>query len=199
MSGSNVMPLCPRCRAHHPRVAVKPEQLRPVRGTEADFAETERLKLHLAGVLRTREPYRFLDLDDFRRVVSWKLGRQESRVRRHLAQLTDPIVRSTTEASFRLASDPSDIAVRVSLSMLVCLPGVGIGVASAALALTHPNTHCVIDFRTWRTFYGVRRDGFGVPAYLAYRSSASCLARRLGWTPQQVDHTAWQLDLERYP
>jgi len=75
-----MMALCPRCHARHPPVAVEPEQLRPLRGTELDATETRELKQHIAEMLRHRMPYAFLGLDDFQRITRWKLGRQLKRV-----------------------------------------------------------------------------------------------------------------------
>ena len=108
--------------------------------------------------------YAFLGLDDFQRITRWKLGRQLKRVPQ-LEQLTESLVRSVTRAAFHLHADhePSDaIATSVCLGVLTSLPGVGVPVATAVLALTFPDDYCVVDFRGWRALFGEdRRDGFG--------------------------------------
>ena len=159
--GRHTMALCPRCQVRHPLVVVEPEQLRPVRGSELDIAETRKLKQHIATGLRHRAPYAFLGLDDFRRIARWKLGRQLGRGRA-LEQLTESLVRSVTRAAFHLHADHkrSDaVAASVCVGVLTSLPGVGVPVASAVLALTFPADHCVVDFRGWRALFGEEPAG----------------------------------------
>jgi len=45
----------------------------------------------------------------------------------------------------------------VRLGLLVALSGVGVPVASAALALTEPQQCCVVDFRGWRAVFEEKR------------------------------------------
>ena len=145
--GRHLMALCRRCNARHPPVVVEPEQLRPVRGSELDIAETRELKQYIARALRHRAPYAFLGLDDFRRIARWKLGRQLGRVR-SLEQLTESLVRSVTRAAFHLHADHkrSDaVAASVCVGVLTSLPGIGVPVASAVLALTFPDDYCVVE------------------------------------------------------
>lgn len=196
MNGSNVMPLCPRCRAHHPPVVVEPEQLRLMHGAELDVAETRELKRHIAKMLRYRTPYAFLGLDDFQRITRWKLGRQLKRVPQ-LEQLTESLVRGVTRAAFHLHTDheSSDaVAASVCVSVLTSLPGVGVPVASAVLALTFPDDFCVIDYRGWRGLFGEDRRAFTTAQYLAYRAAVDCIANVLDWSVQETDHALWELD-----
>ena len=196
-----MMALCPRCNARHPPVVVEPEQLRPVRGSELDIAETRELKRHIARALRHRAPYAFLGLDDFRRIARWKLGRQLGRVR-SLEQLTESLVRSVTRAAFHLHADHkrSDaVAAGVCVGVLTSLPGVGVPVASAVLALTFPDDYCVVDFRGWRALFGEDRRAFTTNQYLAYRAAVDCMAHLLDWSVQETDHALWELDRRREP
>lgn len=188
--------LCLRCHARHPPVVVEPEQLRLVRGSELDIAETRELKQHIARALRLRAPYAFLGLDDFRRIARWKLGRQLGRVR-PLEQLTEGLVRSVTRTAFHLHADHkrSDaVAASVCVGVLTSLPGVGVGVASAVLALTFPDDYCVVDFRGWRALFGEDRRTFTTTQYLAYRAAVDCMAHLLDWSVQETDHALWELD-----
>jgi len=167
-----------------------------VRGAELDIAETRELRQHIAKMLRYRTPYAFLGLDDFQRITRWKLGHQLGRVPQ-LEQLTDGLVRSVTRAAFHLHADhePSDaVAASVCVGVLTSLPGVGVPVASAVLALTFPDDYCVVDFRGWRALFGEERRAFTTAQYLAYRSAVDCLARLLGWSVQATDHALWELD-----
>ena len=186
---------CERCGEAH--LHVTPERLREVHGTEDDFAETEDLKRHVADMLRYREPYAFLNLADLDRILRWKLRSQHAR-NAHLHQkLTTQMVVRTTEAAFGvyLSHSPSDdAAARVCLDMLATLPGVRIPVASAILAMSFPDHHCVIDVRAWRLVFGEHRTAFGPGHYLRYRSVVACMARMMGWSIQATDLAIWELD-----
>ncbi|MDE0260177.1 MAG: hypothetical protein OXR82_17550 [Gammaproteobacteria bacterium] len=191
-----MMALCPRCNARHPPVVVEPGQLRPLRGTELDATETRELKQHIAEMLRHRMPYAFLGLEEFREITRWKLGRQLKRVPQ-LEQLTEELVRGVTEAAFNLhaAHKPSDaVAASVCVGVLTSLPGVGVPVASAVLALTFPQAYCVVDFRGWRALFGEDRRAFTTNHYLAYRTAVDCIAHMLDWSVQETDHALWELD-----
>ena len=141
-------------------------------------------------------PYAFLGLEEFRQITRWKLGRQLKRVPQ-LEQLTESLVRSVTRAAFHLHADhePSDaVAASVCLSVLTSLPGVGVPVASAVLALTFPDDYCVVDFRGWRALFGEDRRAFTTNQYLAYRAAVHCIAHMLDWSVQETDPALWELD-----
>ena len=80
------------------------------------------------------------------------------------------------------------------MDALRSLPGIGIGVGSATLALTLPERYCVIDFRGWRALFSRDRRTFGLGHYLDYVHEVSRLATELGRHPQEVDLALWELD-----
>ncbi|WP_420634936.1 hypothetical protein [Candidatus Palauibacter sp.] len=188
---------CERCGADatHPTVSVDPDQLRPFFRTSDDAAETEKLKAHLTRVQRERKPCVFLGVDDLLRIARWKLGMQYGRVERHLSLLTDELVQCVTGAALPLfdQSLSDEIVTRVRLGLLMSMPGVGMGVASAILALTLPDEYCVIDFRGWWALFSEERTHFTEAQYLRYRAGVGCLARRLSWSVQDADHALWEL------
>jgi len=193
---AGAMKYCERCGESH--LHVTPERLREVHGAEDDFEETEDLKRHVADMLRYREPYAFLSLADLDWILRWKLRSQHAR-NAHLHQrLTAEMVQRTTEAAFGvyLSHSPSDDhAARVCLDMLATLPGVRIPVASAILAMTFPDHHCVVDVRVWRLVFGdPKPPTFGSNHYVRYRRVVLCIARMMDWSVQEVDLAIWEMD-----
>jgi hypothetical protein len=85
------------------------------------------------------------------------------------------------------------------LGLLVAIPGVGIPVASAILALSDPQRYCVIDFRGWRALFCEERTAFSVKDYLRYREEVAHLAVDLGWSVQETDLAVWEYDREAKP
>ena len=142
-----------------------------------------------------RKPF-FLLRDELDKIADWKLMGQYDRTRRHLEKLTDALVKPVTKAAFQVSDSDFNVETSVRLDVLGSLPGIRIGVASATLALTFPETYCVIDFRGWRALFSEDRTGqtFSVKHYLKYVHEVRCLAEELDRQPQEVDFALWEFD-----
>jgi hypothetical protein len=102
--------------------------------------------------------------------------------------------RRRSSRSWALSSNTS---ATIRLGLLLALPGVGVPVASAVLALTEPQQYCVVDFRGWRTVFGEERESFSIADYLRYRAEVARLAADLGWPVQEADLAIWEYDRRR--
>ncbi len=87
------------------------------------------------------------------------------------------------------------------VTMLRVLPGVGMGVASAILALCFPEQYAPIDFRVWRQLSDSELSMFEIPEYRRYLKKLRELADELAsldpvndWPVQLVDYFAWEYD-----
>jgi len=161
-------------------------------------AEADGLKTHFSKLRRSRDPFYF-DVADLDAVLRFKLRGQYARqsVRRRANEAV--AVRAVTEAAFRVRSDDPDYELEVRAGLLASLPGIGVGVASAILALTEPESYGVIDVRAWRQLFpGARkRPPFTVTDYRKFMAELRALANRLGYTPQEIDVALWELDASR--
>ena len=95
---------------------------------------------------------------------------------------------------FEVGSDDPDYELETRVRLLCSIRGVGVGVASAVLALTEPASYCVIDFRGWRQLFGEERRFFSVEQYKKYVKAVRTLARELRWPVQEVDLAIWEYD-----
>lgn len=77
-------------------------------------------------------------------------------------------------------------------SGLAVLAGVGIGVASAIIALSHPEDYAIIDFRNWKALYGEDKKNFTTPEYKRYLLDVRDLASKLDCDVQEVDYLLWK-------
>jgi hypothetical protein len=107
------------------------------------------------------------------------------------------VYRAVTEAVFKIADPDVRYESVVRLGLLAALPGVGVPVATAVLALANPERHCVIDFRGWRAAFDEERTAFSVSHYLRYREEVARLAADLGWSVQETDLAIWEYDRRR--
>ena len=87
------------------------------------------------------------------------------------------------------------------VTMLRVLPGVGMGVASAILALCFPEQYAPIDFRVWRQLFDSELSMFELTEYRRYLARLRELAHELesvdpanDWPVQLVDYFAWEYD-----
>ena len=162
------------------------------RSEDQDWQETLQLKKDIKEHL-SRDACAGLSLELFTRIASWKLGRQEGRTRRFRSKLTDDFVDTITSCAFALEHPDRETLTRGRLNVLQGLSGVGIGIASAILALTLPDQYGVIDNRVWKVVYDEDRETFSLSDYHRYLADLLAGAEQLNWPPQELDFLAWKM------
>ena len=168
-------------------------QIESMRGRQADLAETQALKAELAALRQTRNPL-FLTFEDLEKILAWKLGRQIGRQREKRLENTDELIRKVTGLALSLRHKDPEYELELRVQILCALRGVGMGVASAVLALVFPNQYAVIDFRGWRQLFDEEKTIFSTSDYARYMGRLRPLAAELGWPVQEVDHAIWEFD-----
>lgn len=98
-----------------------------------------------------------LDFSTFARIAKWKLRQQSGRTQRHRQKTTPELVTLLSKCCWQASHGERKVKARIRLHILTGLPGVGIGLASAILALTWPDEYGILDFRVWEVLYGVER------------------------------------------
>lgn len=147
----------------------------------------------LRELQRTRRPF-FLRAGELEQIVRWKLRGQYGRVRSRSHVPSDRLARVVTMAAFAFKDRDPNLEMRVRVHLLTAIPGVGVPIASAVLALTDPDKYAVIDFRGWRQVFGKEKRAFSVTDYERYLAHVRALADRLGWPAQEVDLAIWEYD-----
>lgn len=172
---------------------LKANQIQSLRGKAADIDETRRLQSYLQSRQLPSRPIE-LGLEEMEQVLRWKLRLQYGRGAGIRSANTDGVYRQVTRATFSLDTADRELTLTLRTSMLVVLPGIGVPVASAILALLLPGTYGVIDFRVWNQLYGATKHSFSVADYLTYMRDIWRLSDELGWSPQEVDLAVWERD-----
>jgi len=176
---------------------IKAHDLQPLRTASPDYAETEALKAEFRERRLGRTPF-FLTGAELDRVFQWKLRGQYGRQSARRMRNSEDAYHAVTEAVFKVVGPQFEYECMIRLGLLSVLPGVGVPVASAVLALTEPQQYCVVDFRGWRTVFGEERQSFSIADYLRYRAEVARLAADLGWPVQEADLAIWEYDRRRY-
>lgn len=184
-------------------VALKDHRLAARHIDDPDFSEAERLKAHLARCRDKRVPL-YLTRDEFLAICRWKLRDQYGRTARLLEANSAKRVKRTTQMAFALKDKEAEFALAGRVTILRLLPGVGIGVASAILALCYPKRYAPIDFHVWRVLFDEERSVFELADYRRYLARLNELAAEVkaldpkgSWTVQLVDYYTWGEDKER--
>jgi len=151
---------------------IKADYLRPLRTANADYAQTELLKAEFRRCRQARTPF-FLTGDDLDRVFRWKLVSQYGRQLAIRAKNSEAAYRAITESVFKIDGPNFEYECSLRLGLLDALPGVGVPVASAVLALTEPHRYCVIDFRGWRAVFDRDKTNFSIKDYLRCRQEVA--------------------------
>ncbi|MEZ5125325.1 MAG: hypothetical protein R2826_03635 [Thermoleophilia bacterium] len=167
---------------------------------DADWQAHQQLKAKFAAARKQRDPM-YLTESEFFEVAHWKLINQYGRAKRYLESNSAERIEAITSRALSFRDPDPDIEMVGRVTMLRVLPGVGMGVASAILALCFPEQYAPIDFRVWRQLFDSDLSMFEVPEYRRYLKRLRELADELAsldpandWPIQLVDYFAWEYD-----
>lgn len=171
-----------------------------LRVDDADWLAHEKLKAQFAAARKQRDPM-YLTEGEFFEVAHWKLINQYGRAKRFLESNSSERIEAVTSRALSFSDLDPDVEMTGRVIMLRVLPGVGMGVASAILALCFPQQYAPIDFRVWRQLFDSELSVFEVPEYRRYLKKLRELADELAsldpaheWPVQLVDYFAWEYD-----
>ena len=131
-------------------------------------------------------------------IADWKLRKQRARTEARREGLTEQLLRDVTSCAFSVQHQDADVLASVQIGILASLPGVGMGLATAILALTFPEMHGVIDFRFWKVRVSSFEDDHSPPK-ITCATSVSCgpLRKKLGGRFEKADFMVWSSYDER--
>lgn len=171
------------------------KQIRAVAKSGADWDDAEGVKDRMRRLKELRTPL-YLEPADLAPVLSYKLRQQEARTRKHRRDWSPELVTAITRAAFSVSLANREVELLSRVSILTALPGVGVPVASAILAMAEPERYAIVDFRVWQQIFGRSKRKFSPADYLAYMRKLWPLSEQLGWNPQVVDWCLWRRDQE---
>ena len=94
-------------------------------------------------------------------------------------------IKRTTQMAFACKDKEAEFELAGRVTILRLLPGVGIGVASAILALCYPKRYAPLDARVWSALFDEQRSTFELADYRRYLMRLSELAAEVkGARPQ---------------
>lgn len=155
--------------------ALRDRRLAAKHGDDPHLAEAERLKARLARARDKRVPLH-LSRDEFLSICRWQLRDQYGRTAHLLESSSDKRIKRTTQMAFGCKDKEAGFELAGRVTILRLLPGVGIGVASAILALCYPKRYAPLDSGVWRALFDEDRSAFELPDYRRYLARLTELA-----------------------
>ena len=134
----------------------------------------------------------FLTLSTYEAVLDWKLRKQRKRTEKHREENSSELIKELTGVYWRIKHESSDKELDIKLAVLTAIPSVGIGIASAILALSHPEDYAIIDFRNWKVLYNEEKRQFSSGDYKKYLAEVREIAKKLDCDVQEVDYLLWK-------
>jgi len=134
----------------------------------------------------------FLTASTFDAVIDWKLRKQRKRTEKHRVGNSANLIQELTGAFWRVKHEDKDNLLAIQLAILLAIPGVGIGVASAIFTLCYPDEYAIIDFRNWKILYGEEKRQFSQADYKKYLTDMRELAEKVECEVQELDYLLWK-------
>lgn len=134
----------------------------------------------------------YLNAQTYHAVLDWKLRKQRNRTERHREDNTEDLIRELTGTYWRVTHPNAEKQMEIKLKILMAIPGTGLGVASAILTLSTPETFAIIDFRNWRVLYNEVKRTFTLTEYKKYLDAIRQFAVQLTCDVQEVDYLLWK-------
>ena len=146
---------------------LKDRRLAAKAASDADVAETERLKARLARARDKRVPF-YLTRDEFLEICGWQLRDQYARSARLLEANSEKRIKRITQLAFAVKDKDAEFELLARVAILRVLPGVGLGVASALLALCYPKRYAALTGPAWNALFDEPRKNPEIAEYVRY-------------------------------
>jgi thermostable 8-oxoguanine DNA glycosylase len=135
---------------------------------------------------------RNLTAEEFFSIVIWKSNRAKTKVKKGLIKRGLSVDR--VSASLKELKSPKE-----KLSFLDDIPGIGIPLASAILAVCYPNDFTIVDYRSCASLNKLGDGVKGNPtsskkAYFAYLDKCKFLAKKFNLSLRDFDRILWGMD-----
>ncbi|MFN3174529.1 MAG: hypothetical protein ACE362_08395 [Phaeodactylibacter xiamenensis] len=152
---------------------------------------TQGLLSMIESIKQERDPF-FLTLAELDQIFRWKLRGQYGRQQSQRSLITNENARLITQTTFSFTNASESLEIKSKILILTVLPGVGVPVASAILAMVFPESYGVIDTRNWKVLYGEDKNYFTHNDYILYLTDLRALAHKWSFTVQQIDLALWK-------
>lgn len=128
----------------------------------------------------------------YNKILDWKLSGQTALLKKIRTGSPDSLIQTITHCYFKVDHPDDDMKTRIKVHVLLSIPWIGIGVASAIMALHEPRIYAGIDSRTWAALFNEDKKTFSIKHYETYLSGIGDLADKVGCDVQEIGYILWK-------
>ncbi|MCP4219292.1 MAG: hypothetical protein GY765_31955 [bacterium] len=133
-----------------------------------------------------------LSIPTYIKILAWKLHNQKSRIDQIKNSSPDSLIKSITHCYCTLNHPDNEMKTRIQTHVLLSIPWIGIGIASAIMTLHEPRLYGVIDLRTWSVLFDKEKKTFSMNDYLKYLENIRQLADKAECDVREIDYILWK-------
>lgn len=133
-----------------------------------------------------------LSIPTYNKILEWKLHQQKSRIEKINKFNPDSLIKTITHCYYKVDHPDDEMKTRIKVHVLLSIPWIGIGIASAIMALHEPQLYGTIDLLSWSILFHEDKKTFSGNDYLRYLISIRELADKVECAVQKIDYILWK-------
>ncbi len=145
-----------------------------------------------SGVQKDIRDHESLTIPTYNKILAWKLRKQTSRIEKIKKSSPDTLIKSITHCYCKIDHPDDEMKTRIKMHVLLSIPWIGIGIASAIMALHEPQRYGTIDLRCWSALFNEDKKTFSIKDYMGYLTRIRELAHKVECDVQEIDYILWK-------
>jgi len=133
-----------------------------------------------------------LSIPVYHRILDWKLHNKRSQIKKIIEFSPDTLVKTITQCYCKADHPDEEMKTRIRMHVLLSIPWIGFGIASAIMALHKPQLYGSIDSRSWNVLYRENKKAFSIKEYLKYLGNIRELAARNECNVLEMEYILWK-------
>jgi len=130
----------------------------------------------------------YLSFKNFKKILEWKYEGQDNRVEKILALSPVSLIESITRCYSEIDHPNEDLKTRIKTYILLGIPWIGIGMASAIMGLHEPDKYAGIDKSIRATIFQEEVRTLQAKDYLPYLKRIKEIAGQLDCDLQETEY-----------
>jgi len=168
---------------------IKEKKKRLISLSNPEWQEIVNLQLSVQNDFQNKKS---LSIPTYHKVLDWKLQKQKSQIEKIISGSPDSLIKTITFCYNKTDHPNSELNIKIKMHVLLSIPWIGIGIASAIMALHEPQLYGTIDLRSWSNLFHEDRKTFSMNHYMKYLGSIRELANQAECDVQEIDYILWK-------
>ena len=146
-----------------------------------------------SAVQKEFQDHESLSIPTFAKILNWRLEK-ESQAQKIINSTPADFLKNITHCYYKTDYPHDELKIKIKMHILLSIPWIGIGIASAIMALHEPHLYGTIDVRSWSSLFQQHKKTLAMNDYMKYLETIRPLAEKAGCDVQEIDYILWKLD-----